>query len=179
MAEGILTGTWAFRGLFLGIAAASLFVRLLPLSTLPSGWPGPDLLVGLTFAWVLRRPDYVPALLIALIFVIEDMLTLRPPGLWTALVLLGAEFLRGREPLTRELPFPLEWAMVAGVILLMMVANRLALAVSVTPQPAFGFAFLQIVLTILAYPVIVVFSRLAFGVRKSATGEVDARGRKL
>lgn len=179
MAEPLPAGVWPYRALFLGLAALSLFVRLLPLGTSATAWPGPDLLLCLTLAWILRRPDYVPALLIVAVFLIEDMLTLRPPGLWAAIVLLGAEFLRGREPLTRELPFPLEWAMVAAVMLLMMGGNRLVLAITVSPQPGFAASFLQSILTILAYPVIVGFSRLLFGLRKSATGEVDARGRRL
>lgn len=179
MAEGKPRGVWPFRAAFLGVAILSLFLRLLPLSTLPSSWPGPDLLVGLAFAWVLRRPDYVPALLIAAIFLIEDLLTLRPPGLWAMFTVLGAEFLRSREPLSRELPFPLEWAMVAAVILLMTLGNRLVLALVVSPQSDFGYAFEQMLLTIACYPVIVVLSQLLFGVRKSATGEVDSRGRRL
>lgn len=179
MAEAVPAGFWPYRGLFLALASLSLFLRLLPLGSTPSVWPGVDLLTCLTVAWVLRRPDYVPVLLILVVFLIEDMLTLRPPGLWTAIVVMGTEFLRSREPLTRELPFPLEWAMVAAVLLVMMLANRLALAITVSPQPAFASSFLRTALTILAYPAIVGFSRLLFGLRKSATGEVDTRGRRL
>ena len=179
VADAVPAGHWPYRLLFLALAALSLFVRLLPLGNVPSVWPGIDLLLCLTFAWVLRRPDYVPALLILLVFLVEDMLTLRPPGLWAAIVVLGTEFLRNREPLTRELPFALEWAMVAAVALGMMLVNRMVLAITVTPQPGFATSFLQSVLTILAYPAIVGFSRLLFGLRKSATGEVDARGRRL
>ena len=60
MAEGKPRGVWPFRAAFLGVAILSLFLRLLPLSTLPSSWPGPDLLVGLAFAWVLRTPIMCP-----------------------------------------------------------------------------------------------------------------------
>ena len=179
MAEGVATNVWTYRAIFAGIAILSLFLRILPLSTLPSVWPGPDVLACLACAWVLRRPDFVPALLIVAVFFIEDIITLRPPGLWSLIMLLGTEFLRGREPFTRELPFPLEWAMVAGMFLIMMVANRMVLALVVSPQSDFGYSFLQSVLTISTYPVIVVLSQLLFGVRKSATGEVDSRGRRL
>lgn len=179
MAEGPLSGVWTHRGLFAGLVSFWLFLRILPLSTLPAGWPGPDLLVCLTFAWVLRRPDYVPALLIFAVFLLEDMLTMRPPGLWTLIVLLGSEFLRNRELLTRQLPFALEWVMVAAVILLMLLAQRLVMSIVMAEQTSFGFAFVQIVLTILCYPLVVAVSRLAFGIRKAATGEMDARGRRL
>ncbi len=65
MAEGVPTAVWLCRALFAVLAAVLLFLRLLPLGSVAGGWPGPDLLMCLTFAWVLRRPDYVPALLIA------------------------------------------------------------------------------------------------------------------
>ena len=46
---------------------------------MPARWPGPDLIaVRLTLAWVLRRPDYVPALLIALVVLVEDLLLHAP-----------------------------------------------------------------------------------------------------
>ena len=128
---------------------------------------------------MLRRPEYIPALMIAVIFLLEDMLVMRPPGLWAVIVLLGTEFLRRREPLTRELPFPLEWAMVAAVILAMTLGYRMVLAITMIDQASFGYVFLHTVLTILAYPVVVIASSLALGVRKAATGEVDARGRRL
>lgn len=179
MADGSGSGDWAYRSGFAAIAALSLFARILPLSTLPAGWPGPDLLVCLAFAWILRRPTYVPALLIASVVFIEDLVLLRPPGLWAFIVLIGSEFLRRREPLSRQLPFPLEWAMVAVVLVLMMATNRLIMAIVASPQPDFGFAFIQTILTIALYPAIVVLSHLAFGVRKSATGEVDKLGRRL
>ena len=54
--------------------AVLLFVRLLPLSTGLTGWPGPDVALGLTFAWVLRRPDQLPALVIVAAFLIAGIL---------------------------------------------------------------------------------------------------------
>ena len=75
---------------------------------------GPDLMLAFTFAWVLRRPDYVPVLLIAAIFLLEDMLLMRPPGLWTAdRADRDRDPARSREPRPREMPFMAEWAMVA------------------------------------------------------------------
>ena len=43
---------------------------------------GPDLLIAFAFAWSLRRPEYVPSLLLALLFLLADLLLQRPPGLW-------------------------------------------------------------------------------------------------
>jgi rod shape-determining protein MreD len=179
MAEGVPASVWAHRGLYAGLALLMMFVRLLPLGSEAGGWPGPDVLLALTLAWVLRRPDYVPAGLIAVVVLMEDLLMMRPPGLWAALTVLAAEFLRNRAALTRELSFVVEWMLVAGVIAAVVLGNRLVLAITMMEQASVGQTMIQLVATILCYPVVVAVSRLAFGVRKPAAGEVDAYGRRL
>ncbi len=173
------TGRWRYAALFVGLAALWLFLRLLPLSTVPTSWPGPDLMLCLTLAWVLRRPDYVPALLVAAVFLLEDFLLMRPPGLWALIVLLGTEFLRARHVQMRELGLFTEWLVVALLITAMVLVNRLVLAVTVVPQPDLGLVALHMVATILAYPLVVGLCFVAFRLRKPTTGEVDSRGRRL
>ena len=53
--------------LYLLASLALIVVALLPLSPGRIGWPGPDLLTLVTFAWVLRRPEQVPVLVIAVV----------------------------------------------------------------------------------------------------------------
>ena len=169
----------AFWALFAGLAVLWLFVRLLPLSTLPPAVPGPDLLVCLVFAWVLRRPEYMPVALITIVVLIEDFLILRPPGLWALMVVLGSEFLRRRQALMREFSFPAEWVIVAVVLLCMLIGQRALLALTMVPQPPLGQALLQVLVTLAAYPLVVAVSHLLFRVRKPATGAVDELGRPL
>ena len=157
-----------------------LFLRLLPLgSDAAGGWPGPDILLCLIFAWVMRRPDYMPALLIAGVVLVEDLMLMRPPGLWTAIVVLAAEFLRARIALTRELSFATEWLLAAGLMVAMLLAYRLIFAIAFLPQPALGFALVQTLWSILCYPAVVLASRVALDLRKPAMGEVDSYGRRL
>ncbi|MDM7933045.1 rod shape-determining protein MreD [Tabrizicola sp.] len=170
---------WIFRGLFLGLALVLLFMRLLPLGHEPGALPGPDLLICLIMAWVVRRPDFLPMPLILAVMLAEDLILMRPPGLWTAIVVLASEFLRSRVALTRELNFLVEWMLIAGVMLGMMLSYRLALAVAVVPQPAFGFAIVQFLWSIALYPLVVALSRLVLDLRKPAMGEVDDFGRRL
>jgi rod shape-determining protein MreD len=179
MAEPIPTGAWSHRALYVALAASLLFLRMLPLGSVAGRWPGPDLLLCLTLVWVMRRPDYVPALLIAAVVLLEDMLLMRPPGLWAAMVVLAAEFLRARAALTRELTFLVEWLLVAGVMLAATLGFRLIMALAMLPQVSLGQTLVQALATILCYPAVVVASRLAFGVRKPATGETDAYGRRM
>jgi rod shape-determining protein MreD len=170
---------WLYRGLFLAFALLLLFLRLLPLGTPAGTWPGPDILLCLILAWVMRRPDYLPVLLITAVVLVEDLILMRPPGLWTALVVLATEFLRSRVALTRELNFVVEWMLVAGLMLAMLLAYRLALAVVLIPQPPFGFQLLQALWSILCYPLVVGLSRLGLALHKPAMGEVDETGRRL
>ncbi|MDP1668646.1 rod shape-determining protein MreD [Phaeovulum sp.] len=167
------------RTLFLGLALGVLFLRLLPLSSGTSGWPGPDITLAITLAWLLRRPEYVPAMLIVAVMLIEDLMFQRPPGLWALIVLGGTEFLRAREASLRDLSFLLEWLTVGVLLLAMVLANRMVLAVLMVPQPALGLSLLHFLATIAVYPLVVIASYIAVGLRRAAPGEVDAFGRRL
>jgi rod shape-determining protein MreD len=165
--------------IFLAVALILTFVRLLPLQTTAGHLPGPDLLVCVIFAWMVRRPEYLSALMIGVVVLSEDMLLLRPPGLWAALVLIGAEFIRARSALTRELSFGVEWLLVSGVIFAVVFANRTILGLAFVDQPAFGFSLMQIIWSILAYPAVVALSRYGLDLYKPAMGQVDALGRRM
>ncbi len=170
---------WLYRALFLALALALLFLRLLPLGNSAGALPGPDLLLCLIMAWVVRRPDFLPLSMIVLVVLIEDLILMRPPGLWTALVVLATEFLRSRVALTRELNFVTEWMLVASLMLAILLAYRAILGISFVPQPPFGFAVVQMVWSVVLYPIVVVLSRLVLDLRKPATGEIDSFGRRL
>lgn len=167
---------WLLRLAYLGLVAFLLFIRLLPMSTLPVRVPGPDLLLCLTLVWVLRRPDVVTAPLIVSVFLLEDMLTLRPPGAWTLLVLVGSEFLRDRAQALRGLPFFVEWAMVTAVTALMALAMRLLMTLAMVPQTALSLTLMQVLTTILAYPLVAGVTLLVFG-RRFGRPERDATSR--
>jgi rod shape-determining protein MreD len=173
------SGPWFYRTIFAAIAAVIIFWRLLPTSGMVDTWPGPDLLVCLTLVWLIRRPDHLPAGFLAVVFLVEDLLLYRPPGLWTALVLVATEFLRSRSALTRELNFVFEWFLVAIVMVAMALAYRLALSVTLLPQPGLGFALIQVVWSVLAYPLVAAATAITLDLKKPAMGEVDSYGRRL
>ena len=170
---------WGYRTLFLGIALLLLFIRLLPLGEVPGRLPGPDLLLCMILAWVMRRPDYLPVWLIAGVVFVEDLILMRPPGLWTVIVVIVTEVIRSRVALTRELNFLIEWILVTGLMMAMLLVYRLIFTVSLLTQPPFGFALVQVIGTVLAYPIVVGLSHLALDLRKPATGEMDSFGRRL
>ncbi|MCE8007564.1 rod shape-determining protein MreD [Aestuariivita sp.] len=179
MASQASSQVWAMRALYAMLALVILFWSLLPLSTLPASWAGPDLILALTFAWALRRPDFVPALLIALVILLGDLLLQRPPGLMAFLVVLGAEQLKTRAIGLRDASFAGEWAAASLVVISVAALNRVILAVLMVDQAPLGLTLSQAMLTILIYPVIVVISHLLFGVRKLSPGDDDAIGSRI
>lgn len=189
---------WGYRALFLALFALILMFRLLPLTALPrdwplpanmvamlpdwlypQDWPGADLLLCLVLVWVQRRPDHLPAPMIALVFLFDDVLAMRPPGLWAALVLIGTDYLRGREAITRDLPFWAEWLMVGLVLGAMTLANRLVLAVFMVPQVGVGLSVVHMFVTLAIYPIMAVFMQYVFGLHRAAPGEVDSWGNRI
>lgn len=178
MAEALPIGKWRYRMLFVGIAGLLFFVQLLPLDVEPGRFPGPDVLLLLAVAWVLRQPDFVPVTLIAAVFLLADILFLRPLGLWTALVVIGLEYLRSRSVVVRDWSFAVEWLMVAATISAIFLLNTLVLAVFVVESTSLGLVLLHMIVTILAYPLVVVLGARAMGLRKVAPGEVDVLGHK-
>ena len=176
MAENSVYRLWVMRLVYVLLGLALIFLHLLPLDTLPRGWAGPDLMLALTFAWVLRRPEYVPPFLLAAMLLLGDLMFHRPPGLWAALVLVAAETLRARYIGLRDLTFAVEWVSVATTLIAVTVTYRLVLAVLMVDQAPLGLSLMQMVMTLLAYPVVVVVSQSVFGVRKLAPGDIDALG---
>lgn len=153
------------------IAGFVLFARLLPIDLTPGRIPGPDILLAVTMAWVLRRPDYVPVLLVVVLFFIMDMLFMRVPGVWPLMVVAGTEFLRRREGGLRERNFLVDWGLVAMTLLAMLLGHRLLLSLFFVDQIAFGRALMQVVATALAYPLVVFVSVYVLGVAKLQPGD--------
>ncbi|MFC6585378.1 hypothetical protein [Sulfitobacter aestuariivivens] len=74
------TRLWLMRAAFFVLALVILFFHLLPLETTPRRWAGPDVLLAFACAWCLRRPEYVPSVILALAFLLADLLLQRPPA---------------------------------------------------------------------------------------------------
>lgn len=163
----------AGSALFLTCEIVMLFARLLPLSAGHSGWPGPDLGLCLALAWVLRRPDQVAAPVIALFFLFEDLLLLRPLGLWALLVLLGTEAARSREHRWRDQPFMVEWLRVSVLIGAMMLGNRVIQGLFLLPVPPLGQEILRYIATLAFYPLVVFAARLLVGLRRISPVEAE------
>lgn len=192
MAERNASGRLWFGAVFVSICLIVLLFRLLPLqglgdpSALPgetrlswAAWPAPDLILALTLAWVIRRPELLPAPLIVAYFFLQDILLMHPPGLWTLIVLGATEFLRRRNPTLRGLNFLMEYSVIVPLMLGMFLVNRMILGIVMIPQAPLGLSLAQFVGTVAIYPLVVACLHFVLGLRKPATGEVDELGQKL
>lgn len=79
MADSEFPGRWVLTLGYVAVCGALMFTRLLPLDSLPPSWAGPDLIICVTMAWMLRRPDSVPMIVIAAVALMADFLFQRPP----------------------------------------------------------------------------------------------------
>ena len=170
---------WAMRLAYLALMLLIMFVHLLPLQLTPSRVAGPDLMVAFTFAWALRRPAYVPIVLIALVMLLADLLFQRPPGLGAGLVLLAAEWLKGKGRYLRENTFVAEWLTVAGTLLLITALYRVILGLLIVAPGTFFMALMQYGLTVFIYPLGAAVRYLGFGIRRKSRGEFEQPGRRL
>ncbi len=178
MSDTRLPLSWLMRALYATLSVGIVFAHLLPISTVPSGWAGPDLFLALTFAFATRRPDYVPILLVAVLALGIDLLLQRPPGLWAAITVIGVETLRNRAPALRDLTFLSEWAAVSSTLVVMTLIYRVILTLFAIDQAPLGLSLIHLAATLLVYPVVVLVTHAVLRVRKRAPGDLDAaRGR--
>ncbi|WP_375699113.1 rod shape-determining protein MreD [Pseudophaeobacter sp. TrK17] len=158
---------------FAALAFVVIFFHLLPLNTQVRSWAPPDLIICLAMAWSLRRPDYVPVLLLIPVLLIADLLFQRPPGLLTLLVVLGCEFLRARAQPQHETTFIAEWLSVALVITVITLLNRLTLSIFAIPRAPLSLSGSEMFATIASYPLVALFSQSLLGVRKLSAAEAE------
>ncbi len=168
----------AGTGGFIAFAVALILLAILPLDRTPGALPGPDLLLAATLVWVIRRPDLVPLGAVVLVFLLADFMWMRPPGLMTAAVVLGTEFLRSRAVLTTEVSFAAEWSVAAAIAAAIVIGASAVQVLLGVAAPGLGMLLLKLLGTIAAYPVIVAIARFGFGVRrKGVPGQLGFGGR--
>ncbi|WP_458791182.1 rod shape-determining protein MreD [Yoonia sp. MH D7] len=179
MAEPAPSRVWFGRLVFILIVLGVLFVQILPLSSRPIIWAAPNWGLAITLAYVARRPDFAPIIVIAALFFLIDLLSMSPPGLWAGLVVILTEMLRKRAKRLRNMPFAFEWGTVAVGIVAITLLNRAVLLVVMTTQAPLGLTLIQMVTTIIFYPVVVLVAHYVFGVSRPLPGQTDSRGQHL
>ncbi len=153
-----------------------LIIGIIPYEIWPRRFPGPDLMVAITFVWLMRRPERLPTPLVAAVFFIADILLMRPIGLWAMLMVLATEFLRNRHRSVREHAFIVEWALVSGVLFAAALVNATMIWVVFLEAIPLDRAMIHAASTMLAYPLVAATARLALGGAPATTGDGNAKG---
>jgi len=179
MAERVDSRTWTMRAVYIALAFVLIVVQLVPLDMRPAGWAGPDLLLAVTLVWIARRPVVVTAPMVAGVFLMADLFFMRPPGLWAALVVILTEMIRRRNSEFRNLPFVAEWGTIAGGIIMMTLLNLIILTLLAVPRASLGLTLMEMMMTILVYPPIVLLAYFFFGIGRPAPGETGRKGQLL
>ncbi len=176
MTEATPFHLWSMRGLFVAFALLLLLADLLPLQTLPRAWAAPDLLFCFALVWSARRPDLVPIWLLALVFLLADLILFRPPGLLAALMLVACVNLQANSARVRSNGFMAEWFRAAAMILAVAIGDRFVSAVFLLPLPPISLVAFQVIGTAMFYPVAVIVSATVFGVRLISPSDLEAMG---
>lgn len=167
---------WAMRAAFALLILTILFFHLLPLQTATGGWIWPDLILAFALAWSVRRPEYVPAVLLAGAFLLADLLLQRPPGLWALLALIACEQVKLQSRSLRDASLATELASVTAWIIGIGIGYRIILAILLVEMPPIGPALIQITVTVLAYPLVMGVTHTLMGVRKAAPNDIGGKG---
>ncbi len=166
MDDGVFSRKWGMRLLLALLCLCFIFLKLVPFSTAAQLWTGPDWIVVLCLAWAARRPDYTPAWLVAVLFLLADFLFLRPPGLGAFIMVIAVEMQRRRAPSLRDATFVTEWATAAGLMIAAALGARVILALFFLDRPSLGLTLIQAMMNIGTYPLVVLLSQILFGVRR-------------
>lgn len=154
-----------YPSIFILISLIFLFFRMLPLDLVARNWTAPDLLICFMLVWSMRKPEAIPAILIASIFLLQDFLFQRPPGLYAALALLACEWSRRQALRAEEFPFLIEWLTASMAILALFVGYRLLLSLSITSLPPLRLSLFELITTIFSYPIVVGICRYVLRLR--------------
>ena len=164
---------WWMRFLYVAICLMVMFFDLLPLNSQPDRISGPDLITAVTFAWAIRRPEYVPGLLVGFVALLADFVLQRPPGLWAALLVVITESLKRQDRSQREPLFSVGWLTIAVSVIVMLVIYQIVRLVFIIEPAGWTLITTQAVMTIAVYPVVVLLSHFLFGVRRGNPRDSD------
>ena len=157
---------WLRRALFCIAVFALLAFRMIPPGTHLAFLPQPDVLFCVMATWIIRRPELVPPWLVAALVFTSEILFLQVPGLWSAIVVIATEYLRTQVNRLRHMSFAYEWLHFSvSYTVGALTYQFIAMLAFMQTAPA-DRVILDIVFTVLAYPLLVALANLVFRVQK-------------
>ena len=141
------------RCTFLLIAMFLIILPTLPIRTDFNYIFIPDLLLVMTFTWVMQRPDVIGPITITIVFLFADFILQRPPGLWTVIVLFAVIFLGTRSAKFQETFFVYAWATVSVIIVFCYISQYIVMRLTFLPAYDLKLLIITGLTTIVLYPV--------------------------
>ncbi len=157
---------WFYRLLYALVSFLLIAYPILPLQFSPDRWPAPELFFALTMGWIVRQPESAPFLLVAALALLADAVLMRPLGLWAFLLLIAAETLRFSAPSVQERGVVMEFTVVAGLLVAMVIVQNIVLWISFSQSLDAARMLQFVMLTLLCYPFMIAFMHYILRVRK-------------
>ena len=161
--------------MFIALVALTILFPLMPMQLEAEAPALPDILFALIAAWILRRPNNAPMLLVAASFLAADFILGRPVGLWALICLLSSEFFRGQHASLRDQLFVFEFLTFAIVLGVALLAQTLILTITLVPQPGASSMLEVYLMTLASYPFVVALLHYVFRIRAPKLAERSQR----
>ena len=145
--------SFAHQVIYFCIGLLIIFFQILPLQTTPQTWSGPNILLVFFAANVSKRPEFTSSFLIANIFLIEDFFLMRPPGLMSALTVLGFYFLKRKFQNQEVNSFIFGWGSVAACLTIILLLYYFISVLLFIPSAGFKLTLMELLMTLALYPV--------------------------
>ena len=159
---------------FVLIVFVLIFIKVLPLNTVPKEWTAPDLLLCVTLVWCLRNPIRAPIILLAALFLLQDIILQRPIGLFSAVATLMCEWAKCQALRAKEFPFVIEWVTAAIAMIAIFILVQSIASLSMITKPSMWVFGKELIFTILAYPLVTLLCRYGLGLRTHQVTEFEA-----
>ncbi|WP_112323928.1 rod shape-determining protein MreD [Oceanibium sediminis] len=153
----------------------SIYFHLAPLQLSAGAAVLPDLLLIIVVLWTVRAPQNAPLLLIALLFLLGDLMLQRPVGLWALISLLIVEVIGDRRTALRNRPFVAEWLTFSLALAIGLMLHALLLKLALVQRPEGLLALRYFIVTVAAYPVMAALLHYVFRVRSPKPVERSSR----
>ena len=160
--------------LFVLIVFVLIFIKILPLNTVPEEWTAPDVLLCVTLVWCLRRPLGAPIVLLAALFLLQDIIFQRPIGLFAAVATLMSEWAKRQALRAEEFPFVIEWMTAAMAMIAIFILGQSIASLSLIATPSMWIFAKELIFTILTYPFVALLCRYGVGLRTHQVTEFEA-----
>ena len=145
--------SFAHQVIYFCIGLLIIFFQILPLQTTPQTWSGPNVLLVFFAAIVSKRPELISSFLLASIFLIEDFFLMRPPGLMSALTVLGFYFLKRKFQTQEVNSFMFGWGSVTACLTTILLLYYFISILLFIPSAGFKLSLMELLMTLALYPI--------------------------